>query len=247
MKKNKSQLIKIFILLGILVLFVGQYSKFRFVLYNWYPSNYGMDAENNLPALTYEFISVALISALIATFLGVLIGIFVFTKYGKSFQIRVDRISSILYSIPSIAIIMICLNVFGTGKVTGTIAIVSQALLPIISSTYSGISSIDKNVIEVAEGIGMSPLQTLFKVQIPTALPVIVSGIRVSLVICISSTTLAYQAGAGGLGKMIFSGFTTYDFVSIFAGTLPICLLALLSDQTFKFIEDMLSVRKVGG
>lgn len=247
MKKNKSLLAKIFILLGILVLFVGQYSKFKPVLYHWYPSNYGMNVQSNLPALTFEFISVALLSAIIATVLGVLIGVFVFTKFGKSFQICVDRVSSILYSVPSIAIIMICLNIFGTGKITGTLAIVSQALLPIISATYSGISSINNDVIEVAEGIGMSPLQTLFKIQIPTALPVIVSGIRVSLVICISSTTLAYQAGAGGLGKMIFSGFTTYDFVSIFAGTLPICLLALLSDQTFKFIENMLSVHRAGG
>lgn len=246
MKKTRSHLIKTVILLAILVLFVGQYNNFRHVLYEWYPSNYGMNAQHNIVLLTYEFVRVALVSGIIATFLGVIIGIFVFTTFGNHFHIYVDRISTILYSIPSIAIIMICLNVFGTGKTTGAIAIISQALLPIISSTYSGISSINKDVIEVAKGVGMSPLQALFKVQLPTALPVIVSGIRVSMIICVSSTTLAYQAGAGGLGMMIFSGFTTYDFVSIFAGTFPICLLALLFDQFFKSIETGLLVRKGG-
>lgn len=246
-RKETRHLIATITISVILLTFVTQFNKYKDTMYSLWPSNYGATTNHDIVFLTQEFLVVALESALISTVIGMLIGGFVFTKIGRDFKDYFDRISSILYAIPSVAIIMIFLNVFGFGKTTGIIAIVIQAVLPIISTTYSGISSVDESIIDVANGLGMSSTQIFFKVQLPIALPIILSGIRVSIIMCVSSTTLAYQAGAGGLGKMIFSGFTTYDFVSIFAGTFPICLIALICDQLFKYFEAHFKYISKGG
>lgn len=235
---EKSRLITIIILAVILVTFILSFDAIKASLYNLWPSNFGQHAQIDLIHLTVEFLQVALSAAVISSLLGFVLGLFVFSEYGQSFNFVVSEFSALLYAIPSIAIIMIALNIIGIGKWTGIIAIIIQGILPVVSATYSGISSVDKFFVEVAHGLGMTSWQVLTKVQLPNALPIIISGIRTSVVMCISTATLAYQAGAGGLGQLIFTGFATYDFVAIFTGTIPICLIAILADQLFRYIEN---------
>lgn len=239
---ERTRLISIIILAVILVAFILSFDAIKASLYNLWPSNFGQHAQIDLIHLTVEFLQVALSAAAISSILGFALGLFVFSEYGQSFDYVVSEFSALLYSIPSIAIIMIALNIIGIGKWTGIIAIIIQGILPVVSATYSGISSIDKFLVEVAHGLGMTSWQVLTKVQLPNALPIIISGIRTSVVMCISTATLAYQAGAGGLGQLIFTGFATYDFVAIFTGTIPICLIAILADQLFRYIENVYAI-----
>lgn len=241
-KGNRDRLIAIVLLLIVLITFIFGFSAIEDTLYNIWPSNLGAYANINLPRLSAQFLEVALISAFISAVLGFLIGLFVFTPFGESFRVPLDKLSSVLFAVPSIAIIMISFNIIGTGKWTGIAAIVVQGVLPVIISTYSGISSISPQYLEVAAGLGMTATHTLIKVQLPLASPIIISGIRVSLIMCISTATLAYQAGAGGLGQLIFTGFATYDFVSVFAGTLVICLIAVIADQLLRYFENSITI-----
>ena len=237
--KDRTRLMWIVILFVILCLVIFSFDSIRETLYSLWPSNFGQHAKIDLIQLTLEFLQVALSAAAISSILGFLLGLFVFSDIGASFEYVVEKFSALLYSVPSIAIIMIALNIIGIGKWTGIIAIVIQGILPVVSATYSGISSIDPFLIEVAHGVGMTPWQVLTKVQLPNAMPIIISGIRTSVVMCIATATLAYQAGAGGLGQLIFTGFATYDFVAIFTGTIPICLIAILADQLFRYFENV--------
>ena len=83
----------------------------------------------------------------------------------------------------------------------------------------------------------MTKRQILWKIQLPLALPVILSGMRTSLIICVSAATLAFSTGAGGLGLLIQTGCSTYNTVYIMEGTIPICLIAILMDQIIRKIE----------
>lgn len=83
----------------------------------------------------------------------------------------------------------------------------------------------------------MTDVQILTKVKIPMALPVILSGVRASVIICISAATLAFNTGAGGLGLLIQTGIATYNTVFVFEGTVPICLLAVIADKILRKIE----------
>ena len=85
----------------------------------------------------------------------------------------------------------------------------------------------------------MTSGQILFKVRLPLALPVILSGIRTALIICIGAATLAFSTGAGGLGLLIQTGCSNYNTVYIMEGTVPICLIAILMDQILRKIEKI--------
>ena len=115
--------------------------------------------------------------------------------------------------------------------------VVLYSLLPIIKNTYTGINSIDSNMLEAATGIGLTRWQVLYKVQIPLALPVIMAGIRISVVTAVGLMTMAAFIGGGGLGFLVFSGIRTVNNNQILAGAIPACLLALFVDYIVGLIE----------
>lgn len=118
----------------------------------------------------------------------------------------------------------------GIGNTTAIIALSIYALLPMVHNTYTGIIGIDKEIIEAARGMGSTTFQILYKIQIPLAFPVILSGIRNMVVMTIALTGIAAFIGAGGLGVAIYRGITTNNSAMTIAGSLLIALLALLAD-----------------
>lgn len=239
MKKNKidGQIIEICILLVILLLFVFGYSYVEEWIYSAWPTEIGLVSHYSLPKLTLQFIIVAFIACLIASALGIAIGLFCFTTYGRSFRIVFEKLSMVVQTIPTIAILMLAIVAFGIGIKAAIFALVLQGMLPIIFATIAGIDNIEPSYIEIGRGLGMTRGQILRKIQIPMALPVILSGMRTALIICIGAATLSFSTGAGGLGLLIQTGCSTYNTVFIFEGTVPICLLALLADKILRKIE----------
>ena len=110
-----------------------------------------------------------------------------------------------------------------------------------MKNTYTGLTNIDVDILEAAKGIGLTKGQTMKKVQLPLALPMIMAGIRISAVTAVGLMTIAAFVGAGGLGYLVFSGVQTVDNNMILAGAIPACILALLIDFLVGKLETSLS------
>lgn len=132
--------------------------------------------------------------------------------------------------VPSLAILFLALPYLGLGFVPSLIALTVLAFPPVLISTYTGIRGVNPSVIESASGMGMTKAQVLTQIEIPLAIPAIISGIRIASVEVISSATLASFIGGGGLGDFITRGFALYDVPIMLVGAIPVALFALLSE-----------------
>jgi osmoprotectant transport system permease protein len=132
--------------------------------------------------------------------------------------------------VPSLAILFLALPYFGLGRTSALIALTVLALPPILINTDTAFRRIDPAVREAALGMGMSPAQSLLRIEFPLALPVMLAGIRIALTEVIASATLAAFIGAGGLGIYITLGFAQFDNRILLVGAVPVALLALLAE-----------------
>lgn len=192
--------------------------------------------------LTIEHILISLLAISIASVLGIILGIII-SEYRKFSGLILGTVN-ILYTIPSIALLGFFITITGVGNTTALIALIIYALLPIIRSTYTGIITINPLIIEASEGMGSTKLQQLFKVKIPLALPVLMSGIRNMVTMTIALAGIASFVGAGGLGVAIYRGITTNNSAMTFLGSLLIAILALVFDFILELIEKRLTNRK---
>ena len=192
--------------------------------------------------LTVEHILISLLAISIASVLGIILGIII-SEY-RRFSGLILGIVNILYTIPSIALLGFFITITGVGNTTALIALIIYALLPIIRSTYTGIITINPLIIEASEGMGSTKLQQLFKVKLPLALPVLMSGIRNMVTMTIALAGIASFVGAGGLGVAIYRGITTNNSAMTFLGSLLIAILALIFDFILGIIEKRLTNHK---
>ena len=192
--------------------------------------------------LTLEHILISLLAITIASLLGIILGIII-SEYRKFSGLILGTVN-ILYTIPSIALLGFFITITGVGNTTALIALIIYALLPIIRSTYTGIITINPLIIEASEGMGSTKLQQLFKVKLPLALPVLMSGIRNMVTMTIALAGIASFVGAGGLGVAIYRGITTNNSAMTFLGSLLIAILALIFDFILGLIEKRLTNHK---
>src|SRR3989475_6185400 len=149
-------------------------------------------------------------------------------------------IANVMQTIPSLALFGFLIPlpfIGGIGPRTAIVALVFYALLPIIRNTVTGILGVDRNVREAAIAMGMTDRQVLFQVELPLAMSVILTGVRVAVVITIGVAIIAAEVGAGGLGEYIFRGLRLNDNRLLLAGAVPSALMALAADFGFGLIE----------
>ena len=192
--------------------------------------------------LTIEHVLISLLAISIASVLGIILGIII-SEYRRFSGLILGTVN-ILYTIPSIALLGFFITITGVGNTTALIALIIYALLPIIRSTYTGIVNINPLIIEASEGMGSTKLQQLFKVKLPLALPVLMSGIRNMVTMTIALAGIASFVGAGGLGVAIYRGITTNNSAMTFLGSLLIALLALIFDFILGIMEKRLTNHK---
>ncbi|MGG6313378.1 ABC transporter permease [Paenibacillus macerans] len=180
-------------------------------------------------------IELVLISMLISIIVGIALGILItrFTRI-KGFTLGV---AGILQTIPSLALLGFMIPVLGIGIKAAVAALFLYSLLPIIRNTYTGITDVDKSIVEAARGMGMKKRQILFKVQLPLAMSVIMAGIRTAAVINVGTATLAAFIGAGGLGEFIFLGIQRNIEALTLLGAIPAAVLALIIDYLLGLLE----------
>lgn len=242
MKKSRKidfQIIEILVLIAILLLFVFTYSYFESFIYSIWYEKVNLVASYSLPVLFFQFLYIALVSSIVSSILGMSIGIFCQTSLGIDFKPIIEKFAIIIQTIPVMVVLVFAIIFFGIGIKAAIFSLVIQSMLPVIFSTIAGLEHIDKLYIEVGKGLGMSNTQILFKIKLPLAMPVILSGLRASVIICISAATLAFSTGAGGLGLLIQSGISTYNTVFVMEGTIPICLIAIIIDKLIRKFETI--------
>ncbi|HSK74404.1 MAG TPA: ABC transporter permease/substrate-binding protein [Pyrinomonadaceae bacterium] len=201
---------------------------------------------SELLALTREHIFLVFVSTAFAVFIGVPLGILLTRK--KSLQTPVLGFANIMQTVPSLALFGLLIPlpfIGGIGARTAIIALALYALLPVIRNTVTGISGIDAKIKEAATAMGMTDWQILRMVELPLALPVILTGIRVAVVISVGVATIAAAVGAGGLGTYIFRGLRQNDNNLLLAGAIFSAVLALIADFALGQIEKIYSLKNV--
>ncbi|MDR2869018.1 MAG: ABC transporter permease [Deferribacteraceae bacterium] len=188
-------------------------------------------------ALILQHIAISGTAVLIAGVIGLLLGILISEKAKLSPFVLGS--TNFVYTIPSISMLGFLLPITGIGNVTAVIALSIYALLPMIRNTHAGINGVDKDILEVATGMGSTKLQILYKIKLPLAAPVIIAGLRNTVVMTIALAGVASFIGAGGLGIAIYRGITTNNYSMTVAGSLLIALLAMIADHLSGKVESI--------
>jgi len=194
--------------------------------------------------LTAEHLRIVGISILLATLVGIPLGILISRR--PLLDKPVLGIANIIQTVPSLALFGFFLPLPWIGARADRLAILAlalYALLPLIRNTYTGIKSVDRSIVEAARGMGMTDRQLLWQVELPLSLSVIIAGIRVATVISVGLATISAAIGAGGLGEFIFRGLAMVNNQVIMAGAIPAALLALTADFSLGRLERWLAPR----
>jgi osmoprotectant transport system permease protein len=197
---------------------------------------------SELLVLIDQHVRLVLIAIVVAVIIGVPTGILL-TRH-RALRGPVLGIANVMQTIPSLALFGFLIPlpfIGGIGARTALVALVLYSLLPIIRNTITGILGVEPSVREAAVAMGMTDGQILRQVELPLAMGVIVTGIRVATVIAVGVTTIAAAVGAGGLGVYIFRGLRQYDNNLLLAGAVSSALLALAADFSLGLVERQFS------
>lgn len=204
-------------------------------------SQYGWE----IGRLTFEHLWLTFSAMLFAVAIGFPLGI-VLTRRPRLAK-PVIGVANIIQTVPSLALFGLLLPVPWMGENAARLAIIAltgYALLPILRNTYAGIKSVDVQLADIADAMGMTGWQKLRKAELPLAASVILAGVRTATVICVGVATIAAAIGAGGLGELIFRGVASVDNQLVLAGAVPAALLALIADGALGWVEKKLAVRR---
>ena len=195
--------------------------------------------------LTFEHVWLTASAMLLATAIGLPLGILLTRR--PAWARPVIGFANVVQTVPSLALFGLLLPVPWLGEDAARLAIVAltgYALLPILRNTYAGIESVDDELANVADALGMTNWQRLKKVELPMAASVIMAGLRTATVTCVGVATIAAAIGAGGLGELIFRGVASVDNGLVLAGAVPAALLALVADAALGWVEKRVTVRR---
>jgi osmoprotectant transport system permease protein len=160
-------------------------------------------APANVLGLLRQHLLLAALSTILVLIIAVPVGILLSRRAARRVQGPVLAIGGFAQALPPFGVLLLMAFAFNFGVTTAVIGLTLAALLPVLRNTVIGLQQVDQSLIEAARGMGMSSRQTLFRVELPLAVPVIVAGLRVALVLNVGTATLASYIGAGGLGELV--------------------------------------------
>ncbi len=183
------------------------------------------------------------VAVVIATSLGVPLGILITRRGFERLVLPVIGGASIGQTIPSLAVIAVMAPLLGFGFRSAVVALVIYGVLPVVRNTYASIRSINPAVIEAARGMGMTRLQIATRIELPLARPVIMAGIRISTVITVGTAELAVLVGGAGLGKITLTGVFAREALIILQGAAPTAAMAILLGFLLQSVEKWMTPR----
>jgi osmoprotectant transport system permease protein len=185
--------------------------------------------------LLWEHLWITLVSLGIALLIGLPLGVLIARV--RWLRGPVLGALSVIYTIPSLALLVLLLPFTRLGPQTAIIALVAYAQVVLVRNTLLGLESVEPAALEAARGMGMGEWQRLWRVELPLALPLIVAGVRIATLAIIGIGTIAALINAGGLGTLLFQGVTTGQRPRIVAGSLAVGALALLANLALRAVE----------
>ena len=201
--------------------------------------NYYLSKKSYFLKILWEHLLLIFVSLFSALLCALPVGIW--ATRNPRVEKTVFAIVNTLQTVPSLALLGLFVPLLGIGFAPAVTCLFIYSLLPLIRNTFEGIKNVDNSFIEASAGLGLSWWQILKFVQIPLALPIILAGVRISVVIVVGTATLAAFIGGGGLGDPIFRGISTLDSRLILLGAVPAGLLALLLDKGVAILENLVT------
>lgn len=183
--------------------------------------------------------------SLLAVGLGILVAIpagILLTRYRRA-AFAVINVAALGRTMPSLAILALLLPVLGIGFLPALVALTLIAIPPILTNTYVGLTQVDPDAVESAQGMGMSAWDVLVKIELPLVAPIVFAGVRTSALQVVASATLATFIGGGGLGDFIQAGMAMNETGQLLVGAIPVALLALGTDWVTGWGERALTPR----
>jgi osmoprotectant transport system permease protein len=197
-------------------------------------------SQDSFLALTAAHLELVVLSSAAAIVIGVGIGIFVTRPSGLEFRPLLERTVAIGQTFPPVAVLAVAAPLLGFGKAPALIALALYGLLPIVQSTVAGIESVPDSAREAARGLGMSATRILRRIELPLAMPVIIGGVRTSVIINIGTAALASTVGAKSLGTPIIVGLAGFNTAYIIQGAVVVGLVAVVVDLGFDRLARLL-------
>jgi osmoprotectant transport system permease protein len=192
---------------------------------------------DGIPVRTLQHLWYSLLATVIAAAIALPIGIFI-GHTGRGALVAVN-LTNLGRAIPSLGIIILMFTLVGFGIVPVLVALVALAIPPIVTNSYIGIRSVDRDVREAAEGMGMRGRQVLWQVELPVAMPLIMAGIRTSAVQVVATATLAAYVGLGGLGRYLIDGLAQRDLAEVVGGAILVAVLSLLTELVLGRVQAL--------
>lgn len=186
--------------------------------------------------MTIEHMQIVLIAVLVAFIISFPIALFV-NRHKKASPI-VNTICNAIFSIPSLALLVLLIPVTGLGTTTAEVALVLYNLYLLVKNITEGFDEVSPSVKEIGRGMGMSKLQLFGSVELPLAMPLILSGLKLSVITTTAMATLGSVVGAGGLGTLIFTGLVTRHWNKVIIGTIASTLVASVFSVILQLLEN---------
>jgi osmoprotectant transport system permease protein len=195
--------------------------------------------------LVGEHMLMVSVSSLLASIVGIWAGISVTRPWGKGMKPVAEKLAAIGQTFPPAAVLALSVPILGFGAAPTAAALVLYSILPILRNTIGGLDTVAPDVREAARGMGMTPLQVLWRVELPLAAPIILAGVRTSVIVNVGTAAIGATIGAGGLGAPIISGLVNQNPAYLTEGAVTAGLLALVLDSAFQAIQAMIRSRGV--
>lgn len=225
---------------GLLGLFAYQ-DLWEWALAALFPHQTPLFERQSLLSLALEHLAITATAVGLVLLVGLPLAIGVARPTGAAFRPLVENLVAVGQTFPPVAVLALALPLVGFGPKGAIVALFLYGLLPVVRNTLEGLAAVPKEVLEAASGMGYAPLQRLLRVEVPLALPVILSGVRTSALLILATATVAPLIGGGGLGVPIVAGLAVGNQAFVTEGAVAVALLALLLDWTFARLEAALT------
>jgi osmoprotectant transport system permease protein len=204
---------------------------------SWLTAPEQWSGPDGIPVRTLQHLYYSLVATAIATVIALPIGVGI-GHTGRGGLIAVN-LTNLGRAIPSLGIIILVFTLVGFGIVPVLVALTALAIPPIVTNSYVGMRSVDPDVREAAEGMGMRGRQVLWQVELPVAMPLIMAGIRTSTVQVVATATLAAVVGLGGLGRYLIDGLSQRDLPQVVGGAILVALLSLATELVLGRVQTL--------
>lgn len=237
-----------FLVLALLIAFLVSPESFAFLLQPF--TKVGQPAiydRGTLWSLTLSHVAITFAATLLATIVALGLAILVTRPFGAEFLPLSRSLANIGQTLPPVAVLALTVPVLGFGTAPTLVALFLYGLLPIFENSVTGLTTLPPTVTMAARGMGMTGLQRLIRVELPLALPVILSGVRLSTVISLATATIGSTVAARTLGEIIIAGLSASNTAFIMQGGLIVAAVAVLIYDGLSALERFFTARTTGG